>query len=445
MPFSKLSSSPIHHGRFLFMLMLSFYLLSGCGSGGSPVSTGGPSSNPTSGNGGGSALIPPTPVVVNQIPITVDGGPTGQVPDQLYVSVKVCLPGQTANCAIVDHVILDTGSSGLRLVASAIGNLAATLPPVINSNLAYAECLPFVTTSTWGSLRSADVYLGGEEAPGVSVQLIGDNRFSPPSSCGDGGLNLSQTVDALGGNGILGIGTSAHDCGIDCVGSAQNGVYFLCAQGQPTACGPAVASLAQQVGNPIAALQPDSKGIIDNNGSVISIQDVPVDGAPETGGSLILGIDTRDNNSLGSAPVLLVDPVSGELTTSYEGGTFSHSYVDSGTNALQVPTSTIPSCPARSNGALFACPGTLVIGSAVLSGSKASVSATALFQVNNATTLFSRSGYSAFDDLATVAAPTTGSVAFVWGAPFFFGRHVFTSIGGQQVLGQGTLPFVAFF
>ena len=73
------------------------------------------------GNGTTTAAPPPTPTA-NVTTITVDGGPAaaaGQI-NHAYVSVKVCAAGSTGSCATIDHVLLDTGSTGLRLVRSVL-------------------------------------------------------------------------------------------------------------------------------------------------------------------------------------------------------------------------------------------------------------------------------------------------------------------------------------
>ena len=36
----------------------------------------------------------------------------------LYVNVTICAPGSTTNCQTIDHVQVDTGSQGLRILSS---------------------------------------------------------------------------------------------------------------------------------------------------------------------------------------------------------------------------------------------------------------------------------------------------------------------------------------
>ena len=111
----------------------------------------------------------------NVEPLIVDGGPSGlptptvNVP---YISVTVCLPG-TGTCQTIDHIVVDTGSVGLRLMASVV---TLSLPALTDaSSRPLAECLQFASGTTWGSVATADVKLptSGERATSVNVQLIG--------------------------------------------------------------------------------------------------------------------------------------------------------------------------------------------------------------------------------------------------------------------------------
>jgi hypothetical protein len=80
------------------------------------------------GCGGSSPVATPPQTIPNNggnvQPITVSLGPEGNYPDGVFTSVTVCVPGSTANCQIVDNVLVDTGSFGLRVVGSALGSLA---------------------------------------------------------------------------------------------------------------------------------------------------------------------------------------------------------------------------------------------------------------------------------------------------------------------------------
>src|SRR5690349_12125495 len=103
---------------------LTLLLLAGCGGGGSSSANVIPDDPPDS---PGPALairtsppallqVPPAP---NVMPISLGRGPRGTAFNSPFVSVTICIPG-TATCQTIDQVLLDTGSSGLRIAASAL-------------------------------------------------------------------------------------------------------------------------------------------------------------------------------------------------------------------------------------------------------------------------------------------------------------------------------------
>src|SRR5674476_266255 len=70
--------------------------------------------------GGGSTSSPSQVTPNNVVPVTVDLGPSGNSVNQLFASVTLCQPGSTSQCQTIDHVMVDTGSSGLRVFSAAI-------------------------------------------------------------------------------------------------------------------------------------------------------------------------------------------------------------------------------------------------------------------------------------------------------------------------------------
>ena len=65
------------------------------------------------------------------------------------------------------HVLVDTGSYGLRIMASALAAAGLTQSDLAEPNNAgnmLAECLPFADGYTWGPLVALDVGIGGERA-----------------------------------------------------------------------------------------------------------------------------------------------------------------------------------------------------------------------------------------------------------------------------------------
>jgi len=362
-------------------------------------------------------------LVVDQGPNNAQGVPVG-ARNALYVSVIVCQPGSATQCQTVDHVLLDTGSSGLRLLASALP-ASFVLPAVVTSNQqTVAGCGQFANSYTWGAVRQADLRLAGEVASSVSVQVIGDNAFpTVPGSCSSG-LPPANSVDTLLANGLLGISTFLNDCGLACVVQAQPGTYYAC---QGSSCTSIALPLAQQLGNPVASFASD------NNGTLITLPAVGASGAATVAGSLIFGISTQSNNALGSAAVYTLDS-SGNMTTLY-GGKSLPSFLDSGSNGFFFADSTIASCTSG-----FYCPASTLSLSAVNAGTNGR-NGTVNFSVANADALFrNNTGSQAFSNLAGSGATTP---YFDWGLPFYFGRTVYTAIEGRMA-GSVTGSYVAY-
>ena len=168
-----------------------------------------------------------------------------RVVNELFASVTVCSPGG-AICQTIDHVLVDTGSSGLRIIASVLSpQLLGALPQSTDpSGNALAECAQFVDGYAWGPLRRADIRLAGEVAGNTPVQVIGDPSFpAVPSGCSSSGP-AENTVQAFGANGVLGISVFAQDCGQACVSQSNLGWYYSC---PTTGCVSTSVSLAQQL------------------------------------------------------------------------------------------------------------------------------------------------------------------------------------------------------
>jgi len=392
---------------FLWALTL---MLPGCG--GSKASNASSSSSPASGT--------------NVQAITVNAGPTGNYANGLFTSVTVCAPG-TSNCQTVSGVLVDTGSYGLRVLSSA---LKLSLPQQNDSGgNPVVECAQFVLGITWGPVKTAEIKLGGEQANSVPVEVIGDPAYSTvPAGCSGHGTP-QQTLAALGANGILGVGSFIADCGSACAasGSGNPGFYYGC----PTAssCQIIAEPVSQQVQNPVAFFAAD------NNGVMVQLPAVSASTA-SVSGSLVFGIGTQSNNSLGGAKVFKLDNF-GNFTTTYKSKAYP-GFLDTGSNAyffLDSATTGITDCPSQENG--FYCPSSPASVSATNTGAN-STSSNVSFTVDNAATLFANATDSVFP---TLAGPNAG--AFDWGLPFFFGRNVFTAIETKSTPG-GTGPFWAY-
>ena len=413
--------------RFLFLLSFSALLTAvGCGGGSS-----------TSNSSISQTVNPPS--AQNTQPIIVDAGPTvsvnanGPYANGVFTTVIVCVPGSTTNCNTIDHVLVDTGSVGLRLVhSSSQGALTVNLPhTAVNSN-PIGECTQFVDTSfLWGPVETADVTIGSKKASSIPINVIGDTSFSTvPSSCDTGGFNDS-TVASLGANGVLGVGIVQFDCGSSCVtGVPPTGEYYSCPPSVP--CQASLLSLAQQVQNPVSLFATD------NNGVIIEL---PAISGPQLSvtGTMIFGIGTESNNGLGSAKVFSTDNF-GNFTTTFNGHTLSNSFIDSGSNGYFFDDSSRQHAP--SSDTFFYCPSTPTTLSPVNMGTNAT-SATTTLVVQNAVNEFNTppGTDTAFPGLS---GPNDGTfTSFDWGLPFFYGRNVYTSIAGTTAPG-GPTPYWAY-
>nr|WP_144146669.1 DUF3443 domain-containing protein [Paraburkholderia sp. BCC1884] len=372
-------------------------------------------------SGPSSAPVPvPQSTTPNVQPIEVATAP-GLTRNMLTTSVIVCQPG-TSNCATIDNIQVDTGSHGLRILASALPpSLPLAAVPSGDGNT--GECAVFGGGYAWGAVRSADVRMAGQLAAAIPIQLIADPAVPiVPTDCASAGPAMLTTA-SLRANGILGVGLFAADCGSGCVNAALPRWYYSCdANG---ACVASTQALAQQVTNPV------SRFALDNNGVVIDLPSIADSGAANVSGSLIFGIGTQANNTLDGAGVLKANSQTGFVVTTSGGQTYAQSYLDSGSNGLFFRNTQLPQC------GYWYCPASSQAASAAIVGLDGA-SSTVSFAIGNASALFA-SGNNAFNNLAGA----TSSGSFGWGLPFFFGRRVYTAIASRET-SAGPGPYYAF-
>jgi len=383
------------------------------------------------GCGGNSSPTPTPPQTVtssgsNVQPISVNLGPTGNYPDGIFTSVTVCAPGSTTNCQVVDNVLVDTGSFGLRVVGSALGSLSLSQETVNGNPL--AECFSYLDgTYNWGPVQIADVQISGELARSIPIQVLDDAFSVIPSATCTG--TPSDTTATLGANGILGLGPVQYDCGSSCTSNIPAvDQYYQCSTTTPSSCVVTNAALNLQVQNPVSLFAADNNGVIVELPAVTSAQ------ATVTG-SLVFGIGTQSNNGLGSANVVQMDPNSLTFSTNFESASMTDSFIDSGSNGLFCDSNDVLVCSDINN---YYCPTSTANLSAINSGTSGSASVS--FSVLSADVLFA-SGDAALPGLAGTNDGTFTS--FDWGLPFFFGRNVYTSIERKTAPG-GTTPYWAY-
>jgi len=362
---------------------------------------------------------------VNVLPITVNGSlcSSGSYLNKPCVSVTVCTPG-TSTCQVVSDILLDTGSAGLRIFRQAL-NVPLTQATVAGGAL--AECVQFGDgSSLWGPVQTAGVILGSEPIVRMPLQVIDAGFGTRPSGC----LNAAATPASPGAgfNGMMGIGLFRHDCGGLCASSVNNGFYSAC---NGSICSGTTVPLASQVQNPVALLPRD------NNGVLVQLPGVPTGGVPSVDGTLVLGIGTQANNTPAAVTTFPTNAV-GDFTTTFNGASFSNSFIDTGSNGLffTAPASLLPLCPPPNAG--FYCPAVTTSLSATNSGAPAgSPSNQVTFQIGNLNNLLG-SGNNAFSEVGG-----SGIGGFDWGLPFFYGRNVFVGFEGRSsTLGSG--PYWAY-
>ncbi len=388
------------------------------------------------GGGSSSSSPAPAPAAANVAQLVVDGGPTvGGTINQAYVTITVCVPG-TSTCQDIDHVWVDTGSSGLRLIAS---SFTASLPTSKDgSGNVIANCAQFVSSYSWGAVRTADVKIAGKSASSVPIQVIADSAVpaTAPGSCATGSP-LTMTSQ-LGANGLLGIGVFQQDCGPGCASSAVPAFYYTCPGGT---CGSVTMATNLQLQNVVGLFTTD------NNGSLIQLPALTASGAATATGSLIFGINTQTNNQMGTGvvafaadPGLTVGSNPGDIKTTTTYGDMSEpaSYIDSGSNGYFFNNSSITACTGANTG--FFCPSSPVMLSAtMLPYNSSTPSFTYSFTIVHVATFTGN----AANNIGGPGGSCTGiPCTFDWGLPFFYGRSVFTALEGTTIAGN-TGPFFA--
>jgi hypothetical protein len=337
------------------------------------------------------------------------------------VSVTVCTPGATTQCQTVNDILIDTGSSGLRLFSSAV-NLS--LPQVYAPDGgALAECTTYADgTAQFGPVVRAAIVVSGESALNVRMQIV-NRDFPGYAACGS--YSSLDTPNNAGYNGILGVGLKTADCGTYCETNA--GMYLSCSG---STCNDITLVSADQVTNPVASFATDNQGEIFNMPSV--------NGSGQNGatGTVTFGIGTKANNT--TMPVsskIYAANSSGYFSVTYGGHVYAESFVDSGSNALYFVDNALTQCTGNLAG--FYCPANQTAKSAILTAADNSTSPYN-FNVLSASTLESNNnGYNnAFNDLGG-ALSSLGS-SFDIGYPFFLGREVVIALDGYE---NGSYPY----
>ncbi|MFZ0336415.1 MAG: DUF3443 family protein [Terracidiphilus sp.] len=423
---------------FISVLLMGLGFATGCG--GSATSNGGTSTTSSSGSGNGS----------NVLAISVNGGPEVNEPNgyvyenAAFATATICAPGSTSNCVTIPNLLVDTGSTGLRVFSSEVSSLNLPAVNASNGSAAY-DCISFVDGAyLWGPVQQADVTLGGETASKVPIHVISGSTSGVPSSCSNGSSENDNTAILLGANGILGIGVEPTDCfyaGTSAcapssgLSSPPYPAYYTCSG---SSCSPAFVAKTSQVANPVVYFASD------NNGVIVELPSASGPAAT-TSGSLVFGIGTEANNQLASSATVFTLACDA-FTTVFDGQTFGvtntttcagpYSFIDSGSNALFFPNvPNIAECGSNTPaGDLtgFYCPTTTESFSATNEGEDGTSKSTS-FSVANTEELFTNAATASDAVQPTLAGTNPRGYGFDWGLPLFYGVNVYNAIDGQSV------------
>lgn len=438
----------------------------------------------------------------NTVQVSVNFGPNGYSTttgdnyyNGVFTTVTVCAPGSTSSCTQIPNVLVDTGSVGLRVLGTAATGVTTqvsslNLPTVTDPTTGYPqyECVQYGDLSyTWGPVQMATVEVGGETASttpggtasaGIPIQVI--SASNPPDDVSyegseyanpclvysgtdtpTGGAN-DGSVEALGANGILGVGNFPQDCGTYCTSLADTTGEYIAYDASTGAGYIEPTLLTDQVWNPVAAFSS-----ADTNGVMLSLPSIAATGASPNGGTavtgtLYFGINTQSNNQITSTQTVYEVDCDGDfLQTTYNGVVYqdvddqtdceaeTSSFIDSGSNALYIlDAGTLTSATGvtvnvcSDNG--YYCPASTLNLSITLTGyNNTSVTGNGSISIASADSLFSGNENAAFYNLggpscvADAAEGITCSAGtdtdyFDFGLPFFFGKPIFVGIEGTN-------------
>lgn len=343
------------------------------------------------------------------------------------VAVKFCVPG-TSTCTTIDHVLLDTGSYGFRVFSSALGNL--NLSQTVSG---LAEVAAYADGSCdWGPVKVADVYLGGQKASSIPIQVIDPTYGTIPASVSSAcSFGFESNPQSVGFNAILGVGLKSNDAG----------TYYSCS-GSST-CTTTTVATANQVSNPVSWLT-DNRF---NNGVMLSMSAVSsANGSSSVTGGMTLGIDgvagtptagSPDGTNYATGVTVFSASTSIFFKTTYNGTTYSSSFIDSGSNFWNFPDNSITQCTdgfyCATAHSLTATPkGNL--GTCTIVGTGTVTCNAVTFNIDNANTVLNFNN----DSYNNVGVYYSGG--FDWGMPFYYGRNIFHLINGKTSTNMGAGP-----
>ncbi len=281
----------------------------------------------------------------NVTSIIVDSGYNESGSNIPYVTVTICKPG-TLQCQVLDHVILDTGSTGFKIDQSQL--TLNDLPIITYSDLPLYECALYGAGYLFGSLAYADIKLSGETAINIPIEIINDgSQDGVPTSCSNGVSFVD--LSALGAKAIIGINVISN----------PNNTYFPLVytssnqESYSLIADPNTIPVKLNV-NPIAAF------IADNNGAILQLPFVDNTSNTPIDGTLTFGLNTQADNIVSESIYKLlgspnqIDYIGAFIADS--GELVTQAIFDSGTPVLAFYSTVINQCPESGDMAGYYCP-----------------------------------------------------------------------------------------
>ncbi|AUR51638.1 DUF3443 family protein [Aquella oligotrophica] len=373
--------------------------------------------NLSSCNSGTSSSSPtpaPTPTASNVTTVKAGSGYNGRGINVPYITVTVCIPN-TTTCQKLDYILMDTGSVGLKIDASQMNNL--NLPAITQNGtgLPISVCNLYGSGYAFATANYADVYIAGEKAGNIPVQIINDSadQSGVPASCSNEGQQV--IFSDTGARGIIGINpivNIANDSNTD----------YVCNNGN---CTPITEGIPVQYLN----VNPVGYFANDNNGEIISLPAATANGNTNLIGTLTFGLNTESNNAIpGSVNSILGDPNNfiGKFTVTAQGVTYD-SMFDSGTNHWLFYDTAIPTCQPDN---LVYCPAAATQWQSIASSYNGSGTPIAI-----SADIASPTGYSSIMPFWGIQSSLGSGL---YGLPFYYGKTVYLGfIGSQTSMGAG--------
>ena len=379
-----------------------------------------------------------TPMVVDGFPCKA-GGTAGanNAPQTPYISIKICSPDNPSNCQIIDHIEVDTGSSGLRIAYEALSPALRSgkrqLPLVSSGGGTLTECETYVSSFAYGPIVRADIFIAGEKAANTKIQIFGHPRYPVPRNCRQqGGLDL-HSAQIFGANGLIGVSfeelddfTLYYNCQSNTSQCVQNSKF------------PGIPNTVRQFAK-------------NNNGVVLSLPALATpDSLDPVAGTLTFGVSTQANNTPGTKTLTLIN----DGTASDRSGTFDAKvgsvwymgYIDSGTDTVYFFDDLDPAltaCPANGQYAGFYCPAkpqNLVFNLADTGTKK--TKGTFNYTVANASIALASSPF-AYTNIGGISSSSSNlDNAMAFGLSVFFGKNMYFLFNNQKAssFGPSTSP-----